>query len=272
MATPIRSPQGGKTASVTSLPPSSAHRRPDRRIQLEDVVKLMLADGLISPEQADELNRSGRHGRDNHPLVPIAGAKLHNRKPPHRALHIEWLTEWLAGKLGVEYMHIDPLKIDFAAVTQVISNAYAERYRILPVAVSKIELIVATSEPFIRAWADELESILHLRVKLVFANPVDIKRFLAEFYNLAKSVRKAAATQVEEQSITTNFEQLVELGQKGALDANDRHTVHIVDWLWNYAFEQRASDIHREPRRDNGVDGVRLARRLHEAEQLPRPR
>jgi hypothetical protein len=61
----------------------------------------------------------------------------HSRRSPHRLPHLEWLTEWLAGKLGVQYMHIDPLKIDFAAVTQVISNAYAERHRILPVAVSK---------------------------------------------------------------------------------------------------------------------------------------
>ncbi|MEP6702118.1 MAG: GspE/PulE family protein [Betaproteobacteria bacterium] len=231
----------------------------------------MLADGIVSTEQAEDVSRAGRHGRDNHPLVVIANIKLHHRRPPNRIIHLEWLTEWLAGKLGIEYQHIDPLKIDFAAVTSVISNAYAERYRILPVAVNKLELVVATSEPFIRAWADELENILHLRVKLVFANPIDIKRFLGEFYNLAKSVRRAAAAQVEDNSITTNFEQLVELGQKGSLDANDRHIIGIVDWLWNYAFEQRASDIHLEPRRDNGVVRFRIDGVLHQAYQIPPP-
>jgi general secretion pathway protein E len=271
MGTPNRNPQPGASASVTPLPNTASQKRPDRKLQLDDVVKLMLADGLISPEQADDILRAARHGRDSHPLVLIANLKLHNRRPPHRLLHLEWLTEWLAGKLGVEYLHIDPLKIDFAEVTAVISNAYAERYRILPVAVNKLELIVATSEPFIRGWADELENILHLRVKLVFANPVDIKRFLAEFYSLAKSVRRAADSQVEDTSITTNFEQLVELGAKGALDANDRHIVHIVDWLWNYAFEQRASDIHLEPRRDNGVVRFRIDGVLHQAYQIPPP-
>jgi len=137
--------------------------------------------------------------------------------------------------------------------------------------VNKIELVVATSEPFIRAWADELENILHLRVKLVFANPADIKRYLAEFYNLAKSVRRAEDAQVEDNSITTNFEQLVELGAKGPLDANDRHIIHIVDWLWQYAFEQRASDIHLEPRRDNGVVRFRIDGVLHQAYQIPPP-
>jgi general secretion pathway protein E len=274
MATPTRNPhppQAGVKASITPLPGAHAPRRPDRRLRLEDVLKLMLADGLVAAEQADALLQSGRHGRDIHPLVQIANLKLRNRQPPNRLLHLEWLTEWLAAKLDLQYLHIDPLKIDFAAVTAVISNAYAERYRILPVAVTKIELIVATSEPFVRGWADELEKILHLRVKLVFANPVDINRFLAEFYNLAKSVRRAADQQVDDRSLTTNFEQLVELGQSGSLDANDRHIIHIVDWLWQYAFEQRASDIHLEPRRENGVVRFRIDGVLHQVYQIPPP-
>jgi general secretion pathway protein E len=274
MATPTRNPhppQAGVKASITPLPGAHAPRRPDRRLRLEDVLKLMLADGLVAAEQADDLLQSGRHGRDMHPLVQIANLKLRNRQPPNRLLHLEWLTEWLAAKLDLQYLHIDPLKIDFAAVTAVISNAYAERYRILPVAVTKIELIVATSEPFVRGWADELEKILHLRVKLVFANPVDINRFLAEFYNLAKSVRRAADQQVDDRSLTTNFEQLVELGQSGSLDANDRHIIHIVDWLWQYAFEQRASDIHLEPRRENGVVRFRIDGVLHQVYQIPPP-
>jgi general secretion pathway protein E len=274
MATPTRNPhppQAGVKASITPLPGAHAPRRPDRRLRLEDVLKLMLADGLVAAEQADDLLQSGRHGRDIHPLVQIANLKLRNRQPPNRLLHLEWLTEWLAAKLDLQYLHIDPLKIDFAAVTAVISNAYAERYRILPVAVTKIELIVATSEPFVRGWADELEKILHLRVKLVFANPVDINRFLAEFYNLAKSVRRAADQQVDDRSLTTNFEQLVELGQSGSLDANDRHIIHIVDWLWQYAFEQRASDIHLEPRRENGVVRFRIDGVLHQVYQIPPP-
>src|SRR4051812_18852464 len=174
MATPTRAAPAAATAATSAaptVPVRQASRRPDRRLQLEDVLKLMQADGLIAAEQGEELLRSGRYGRENHPLVQIANLKLHNRQPPHRVLHLEWLTEWLAGKLDIRYLHIDPLKIDFSAVTAVISNAYAERYRILPVAVNKMELIVATSEPFIRGWAEGLEKILHLRVKLVFANP-----------------------------------------------------------------------------------------------------
>ena len=294
-------PAGAATASITPLPTSTVpvqaapagaqslgpqspqspqllqgaqprrSDRPDRRLALDDIVKLMMADGLIGAEHADEAARNARYHREQHPLVLLANMKLRAKEPPHRLMHLEWLTEWLAGKLEIPYMHIDPLKIDFAAVTQVISNAYAERYRILPVGVTKAELIVATSEPFVRAWAEELEKILALQVKLVFANPLDINRYLAEFYNLARSVKRAADLQVEDRSITTNFEQLVELGAKGSLDANDSHIVTIVDWLWQYAFEQRASDIHLEPRRDSGFVRFRIDGVLHQAYQIPPP-
>ena len=150
------------------------------------------------------------------------------------------------------YQHIDPLKIDLGAVTQTMSNAYAERYRILPVAVDRMTLTVATGEPFVRAWADELEQDPQAR-RASSSSPTrsDIRRYLGEFFNLARSMKKAQESSKGEPRVR-NFEQLVELGKHGHLDANDKHVVHIVDWLWQYAFEQRASDIHIEPRRDVG--------------------
>jgi general secretion pathway protein E len=152
-----------------------------------------------------------------------------------------------------------------------MSNAYAERFRILPVAVDRMTLTVATAEPFVRSWAAELGQILKLDVKLVFANPQDIRRYLVEFYNLARSMKKASETSKGELSLARNFEQLVELGQRGNLDANDQHVVHIVDWLWQYAFEQRASDIHVEPRRDAGLVRFRIDGVLHQVYAIPIP-
>ncbi|MGH8802654.1 MAG: GspE/PulE family protein, partial [Casimicrobiaceae bacterium] len=147
----------------------------------------------------------------------------------------------------------------------------AERYRILPVAVTRDVLTVATSEPFVRAWADELERVLKLEVRLVFANPVDVRRYAGEFYNLARSMKKAQESAQGEFALARNFEQLVELGRHGQLDANDRHVVHIVDWLWQYAFEQRASDIHVEPRRDVGLVRFRIDGVLHQVYAIPTP-
>jgi general secretion pathway protein E len=248
----------------------AASTHADRRLRLEDILKLMTADGLVTAADADKLAR-GRGSRGEHPLEYVALQKWKALAPPHVLLTLDWLVEWLAGKLGVPYMHIDPLKIDLTAVTQTMSNAYAERYRILPVEATRTTITVATAEPFMRAWADELEKILKLEVKLVFANPQDIRRFMGEFYNLARSMKKAQETSKGQLSLARNFEQLVELGQKGAIDANDSHVVHIVDWLWQYSFEQRASDIHIEPRRDVGLVRFRIDGVLHQVYAIPIP-
>ena len=199
--------------------------------------------------------------RVDHPLEIIAEKNWFTASGPRKPLTLDFLVEWLAGKLKIPYLHIDPLKIDLTAVTQTMTNAYAERYRILPVEVTRTTLTVATAEPFVRDWADELEKILKLEVKLAFANPQDIRRYLGEFYNLARSMKKAQEASKGAVSLARDFEQLVALGQQGKLDANDSHVVHIVDWLWEYAFEQRASDIHIEPRRDVGARALPHRRR-----------
>ena len=262
MASPMTTSQAG------TPPPAAAARRPDQPLRLDDILKLMVADGQVAPADAEKLARSRSH-RVEHPLEMIAEQKWKSQLPPHRLIHLEGLVEWLAGKLGVRYLHIDPLKIDLTAVTQSMSNAYAERYRILPVAVTRDTLTVATSEPFVRSWADELGQMLRTRVELVFANPQDIRRYLGEFYNLARSMKKAQESSPGEFSVARNFEQLVALG--GQLDANDSHVIHIVDWLWQYAFEQRASDIHVEPRREVGIVRFRIDGVLHQVYAIPSP-
>jgi general secretion pathway protein E len=166
---------------------------PDRRLRLEDILKLMVADGLVSAADADLLGRS-RTQRFETVLELIADRKWRSLVGAKKLLTLDAIVEWLAARLKVKYHHIDPLKIDLVAVTQTMSNAYAERFRILPVAVTTSVLTVATSEPFARAWADELEQILHKRIDLVFANPQDIRRYVGEFFTLARSMKKAQET------------------------------------------------------------------------------
>jgi len=256
---------------TTAQPARGAPQRPaatDRRLRLDDILKLMVADGLIASADAEALART-RTLRFEHPLEAIADQKWKSAKPPNKMMTLDWLVEWLAGKLGVPYLHIDPLKIDLSAVTATMTNAYAERYRILPVAVDRTTLTVATGEPFVRSFAEELEKILKLDVKFVFSNSQDIRRYLGEFYNLSRSMKKAQDASKGDFAYARNFEQLVELGKHGQLDANDQHIVHIVDWLWQYAFEQRASDIHVEPKRDVGMVRFRIDGVLHQVYAIP---
>ena len=149
-----------------------------------------------------------------------------------------------------------------------MSAGYAERHQVLPVQVTASEVVVATAEPFLTDWVDEVERQSRRTVRRVVANPLDIQRYTAEFFALAKSVR--AAQKAGGNAGAASFEQLVELGKSNKqLDANDQGVVQVVDWLWHYAFDQRASDIHLEPRREQGVIRFRIDGVLHPVYQMP---
>ncbi|HET9404817.1 MAG TPA: GspE/PulE family protein [Burkholderiales bacterium] len=250
----------------------AAQPQTNRRLELAQVLADLAADGLVPKEVADDLAKNRRFARaEVHPLVVIADQKWKDPRGPKKILHLEALTQWLAEKVGLPYFHIDPFKIDFAAVTKTMSSAYAERFRILPVAINTREVTIATSEPFVRDWEEQLKQVLRLEIKRVLANPIELQSYLVEFYNLAQSVKGASAKDKSAISDIANFEQLVQLGRSGKLDANDQHVVHICDWLFNYAFEERASDIHLEPRRDVGNVRFRIDGVLHQVYQIPTP-
>ena len=248
-------------------------RATDRKLQLKEVLDWLVEDGLVEAAAAGKILQDSRtaRGGTRHPIVVIADARLRSLKPPLPLLNPQALTEWLGGRLKMPCYHIDPLKIDLKAVTQVMSSDYAQKRGILPVEVSGKEVTIATSEPFLSSWEPELSQMLRLNIKRVLANPVDVERYHGEFFNLAKSMKRAEAAGVATSGLS-NFEQLVELGKAGRqLDANDHHIVHLVDWLWQYAFDQRASDIHVEPRRDVGILRFRIDGVLHEVYQVPYP-
>ncbi|TBR36019.1 MULTISPECIES: GspE/PulE family protein [Dyella] len=247
------------------------------RLTLEDVLAALVVDGFLKADDAKEVRMGSRGGRSTvelHPLVLIANAKLPNQREPGRPLSLEALTEWLATQSGLPYLKIDPMKINVAAVTQVVSHAYAQRHRILPVAAAHGEVTFATTEPFDAGWATDLAHMLRRDVKRVVASPLDINRYLVEFYGVQRSIQLAQDAKANggyDSSAILNFEQLVELGKSGEVGADDRHVVHIVDWLLQYAFEQRASDIHLEPRREAGHMRFRIDGVMHKVFELPSP-
>ncbi len=243
----------------------------NQRLALPDVLDWLVEDKLVAAEVAAALKKERRYYRGAmHPLAIVAEQKWKNGAG---ALTLDGLAEWLAKRVGLPYFHIDPLKIDFSAVTEIMSSAYATRFRILPVGVTAKEAIIATAEPNVREWEQEIARISKREIRRVIANPADIERFQVEFYNLAKSMKGAKVSHGGASGLS-NFEQLVELG-KGAdgkgqqFDANDAPIVRIVDWLWQYAFDQRASDIHVEPRREQGLVRFRIDGVLHQVYQIP---
>ena len=240
--------------------------RPRGRLDWHQLLGWLRDDGLVSEGDAQRVvKRFGAGASSLHALVRLGGAGLQR---DGRALDAEALTEWLAQRVSLPYLRIDPLKVDVGRVAEVMSLQYAELRKVLPVNVGPELVTVATSEPFDTAWAAEIESHTRRRVKLVLANPDDIARYTTEFYALARSVRQAQKT--GETTATASFEQLVELGKTAKqLDANDQGVVQVVDWLWQYAFDQRASDIHLEPRREMGAIRFRIDGVLHTVYQVP---
>ncbi|AOA70495.1 type II secretion system protein E [Stenotrophomonas rhizophila] len=244
---------------------------PPGRLDFDQVAAAMVADGLVAASDVERIRFSGngaRNASEVHPLVLLANLKL--AAASGGELGLERLTEWLATRTGTRYLRIDPTRVDVAAVTALVSHAYARRHRFLPLAVDSERLLVATSEPLAQEWLLDLQHLARRRIELAMVNPLDLHRYTMEFYGVTRSVRGARGdVRGEASGVLPSFEQLVELGRSGDVNADDQHVVHIVDWLLQYAFEQRASDIHLEPRRDMGRMRFRIDGVLHKVFEVP---
>jgi general secretion pathway protein E len=244
-------------------------------LDLQLIFSWLLADGMVE-KAAVKANYAQAQGilkntvGNMHPLCAVAHCKLASAVAPHKQLTLDLLSAWLAGRVELPFIHIDPLKIDFTKVADVMSASYAARFNILPVELSQDTLVVATADPFANEWEAEIAKVSRRAIRRVIANPLDIAQYISQFFSLAKSIKKANKSNGQDLALRNNFEQLVELGKNNRqVDANDQHVINIVDWLWQYAFEQRASDIHLEPKRELGTIRFRIDGVLHQVYQVP---
>jgi general secretion pathway protein E len=244
-----------------------------KKLDLQQIFTWLLADGVVDKAEVKKHYTHAQAILKNatismHPLTAVAQCKLQSAQPPHKLLTLDWLTEWVAEKVNLQFLRIDPLKIDFTKVADVMSASYAARFNILPVELTPTELVIATADPYSTEWEAEISKITRRNIRMAVANPLDIAQYTSQFFSLAKSIKGAHKSGGQDAALRNNFEQLVELGNK-QVDANDQHIVNIVDWLWQYAFEQRASDIHLEPKRDVSVIRFRIDGILHQVYQVP---
>jgi len=251
---------------------SVARRARYDRSELQNTLRALVDDGILTRADAEQVLRAEAGAEQpRHPLSAVAAAGLARADDPERVLTLEALTHWSADRHGLEYYRIDPLRIDSRQVTSVVPYAYAARAGILPIRVDDEYITVATATPGERDWESDLAKVSGHKVRRVVANPEDIERYLVEFYALSHSVT-ASEQERSGQGTSPSFhslEQLMDLGRRGQLDANDSHVVNIVDWLLQYAFEQRASDIHMEPRRNGGRIRFRIDGVLHAVYEIP---
>ena len=238
---------------------------------LESILELLVAENIVKQEKASMVSSlvSEQDRKSLHPLEIISKRQWINESRPDQVLSLEFLTDWLAGHSGLTRYYFDPLKMDVAACTSVVSYAYASRFGILPVNVSDGEVTIAVSDPFQFEWKDEVDRIVKRPIKTVFANPQELKAYALEFYSISRAMDNAGASQGSGPGTLQNLEQLIQLGNIGSVDADDQHIVSIVDWLMQYAFTQRASDIHIEPRREKGNVRFRIDGVMHQVYEIP---
>jgi len=243
----------------------------ERLLDLPTLVREFVEAGFISQRQGEDVLIAPRTKKElsQHPMEIIASREYDNLLKPGSVFDVETMAVWLAEHAKQPYKRIDPLKINVNSATEVMSYAFAQRHNILVLEVSDDEVVITSGQPFMYQWETMLTQTLRgRRIRRVVSNPADINRYMLEFYTMARSVSKAEDSGLEVGGIG-NFEQLLELGGNGSPEANDAHVVNIVDWLLNYAFEQRASDIHIEPRRDKGLIRFRIDGVLHHVYELP---
>jgi general secretion pathway protein E len=238
---------------------------------LESILKRLVKQQMVDVEQANMVTSliSEKRRRNLHPLEIIAEHGWENKCHPGQLLTLDVLTDWFAQENGLTRFHFDPLKMDVASCTSLMTYAYASRFGILPVKVSDDSVTIAVSDPGDLEWLDEIQRIAGKPIDLVFANPAQLKSYLLEFYSISKAMDKAGLGETDQIGAIQNLEQLFKLEKAGSLDADNQHIISIVDWLMQYAFSQRASDIHIEPRRGQGNVRFRIDGVMHQVYEIP---
>ena len=246
-------------------------RAPEKLIELRSALDDLVREGHVGQRDAEDILIAPRSKKElqMHPLEIIADRELDDHLVEGGKIDIDMLTDWLCDASGQPGIRIDPLKVNVNKSTEVMSYAFAQRHNILAIDVQDEFVVVASAQPFMYQWESMLTQTLRgRRIERVVANPTDLARYTLEFYTTARSVAKATAEGLE-LSHVTNFEQMLELGQLKSPEANDAHIVNIVDWLLQYAFDQRASDIHIEPRREKSQVRFRIDGVMHPVYDLP---
>lgn len=242
----------------------------ERHLDLRGVLTDLENTGRITQESVNRVLGSTRSREQAvmHPIAYLATLLLNDRTREGKTLDELALTAWLADQCDLPLFHIDPMKLKVGELADIMSYAFAKRHDLLCVNITPDELTVAVGQPYMKGWVEQLMQVTQRNIVRVMAVPSELERYRVEFYSLARSVSGAAGGAAKA-SGATNFEQLLELGNLKDPEANDQHIVNIVDWLLQYAFDQRASDIHIEPRREVARMRFRIDGVLHAIYEFP---
>ncbi|MCU4480840.1 GspE/PulE family protein [Acinetobacter ursingii] len=231
----------------------------------------LLKDGRIT--ERDKLLIQTTHRQKDqlkwHPIQWIAQFNVKDQQSPDKVLNSTRLSQWLAEKSGLAFYVIDPLKADVGKLTSVMSQEFALRNKILAVGITTDSILIGTDQPFMTDWLVNLErSLSPKKIERVILNPEQLHRYLVEYYQVSRAVNSSQNSGSYDRE-NKGVEALLQLGDTQTPDANDQHIVKLVDWVLQFAFEQGASDIHLEPRKDTGKVRFRIDGVLHTIYNMP---
>ena len=258
----------------------------------EYVLKVLLKLRLITEDQKKEIFNKKRNvkrkleklravrqasassrGRVINPITivdVITNLELKRADDPYTILDEETIFQALSKAWKIPYKKIDPLKLDLNLVTTTIPQGFAMKHLVLPIAINGGVLTVATPDPFNEEAIRDIAQASQLKVKTVVSTKTDIIKLINEFFGFKRSI-VAAENQFAGPSVDLgNLEQYVRLRADDELPSTDQHIVNAVDHLLSYAFDQRASDVHIEPKRNKSVVRLRIDGILHVIYELPK--
>ncbi|QTA79850.1 Type II secretion system protein [Desulfonema limicola] len=254
----------------------------------ENICYVLVESGLLAIEQAEQIIRkkSGlKKTLQNRLLSLYPGVKvvnsvsiidiiasLHINRADNPALKLdeETMFRYLAKKWGYPYKKINPLELDLNLVTTTIPRSFAMKHLILPIGTDVGKLIVATPNPFNVEIMDDISRVTHLKVVPVISSKSDVIRLINEFFGFKRSIAEAEQYFSGSSVDLGNLEQYVRVKSADEIFSHDQHIVNAVNHLFSYAFDQRASDIHIEPKRDSSLVRMRIDGVLHTVYKLPK--
>jgi general secretion pathway protein E len=210
------------------------------------------------------------------PAELIASFKIN--APDGLAVDEDRLAQIIASAARLPYVKIDPLQLAPELVTQMFSQPFARKFVVLPLAKGATHVELAVADPYNRELLENVRRTTGLQLTLKIASKADIHKAITEVYGFRQSVEKAArditrgdATNGDASVAISNLEQLVRMRSRtDEIGADDKHVVNAVEYLFHYAFDQRASDIHVEPKREFSLIRFRIDGVLHEVNRIPK--
>ncbi len=235
------------------------------------IFNLLRTHKLLTHEQIMQLTPrtvvAKRRGQD---LVQwLSGLHL-NKANGKGILEETDMLSLIAQDKGWPFMRLDPLKLEMDTVTRLLPASFARKRLVLPIKVQDDLLTLACYNPLDKELKGDMERVFHGEIHLITVPKADIDYIIRDFFDFKRSILAAETALHDPNAVDiSNLEQYISIASPETA-ASDKHIQKAVDHLLQYALEQRASDIHIEPKRNETWIRLRIDGMLHTVYRLPR--